>query len=512
MMAQEGTTHSLNLDDAPVKNTDVSEHRALAGYRERHAMNPGTASLALSRMTERKANRLRLWVAQPSPADPLSSGSARVGDVLRQQREARGLGLDDVAAAIRIPPRHLESIEAGRYHALPARTYALGFVRSYADFLGLEPRRVVDRFKTEARELDARPVLIFPEPAAERRVPGGALVAVGVCAALTVYAAWYMQTARHWARNDLVPPAPIEIAADPAPADERRVVDLAPTLGGSSDFVPPTDSGSDAAGSATVPSWRTVAAAPPALEMGTAGVPTAGPVGMGPSGQLASNYPASGQPVSGALAPATQLAELPVADGPPRPRPRPDPSAPAASAGPAPHTPAAPAWGPYDPSAPAGATRVAALPPPVSYLTTPSAPPPAVTVEALPGSRVDPSSWAPVGSPAAQPAEMTGSGPGAAWAQVPRTASGPVLLKAVEASWIEVRGESGEVVHARLMKAGETYEVPARPGLRLTTGNAGGLDVTVGGETAPRLGARGAVMREIPLEGQRLLSGITARN
>src|SRR5690606_25118036 len=172
-----------------------------------------TASHAMSSMRGRLAIVRRLWVSQPSPAVSLTSGSARVGDVLRQQREARGLGLDDVAAAIRIPPRHLESIETGRYHALPARTYALGFVRSYAEFLGLEPRRVVDRFKTEARELDARPVLIFPEPAAERRVPGGALVAVGVCAALTVYAAWYMQTARHWARNDLVPPAPFEIAA-----------------------------------------------------------------------------------------------------------------------------------------------------------------------------------------------------------------------------------------------------------------------------------------------------------
>src|SRR5690606_25342990 len=108
---------------------------------------------------------------------------------------------DDVAAAIRIPPRHLESIEIGRHRALPARTYALGFVRSYAGYLGLDPRQAVERFKIEARDLDARPTLVFPEPAAERRVPGGALVAVSVCAALAVYAVWYMQSAQHWARN-----------------------------------------------------------------------------------------------------------------------------------------------------------------------------------------------------------------------------------------------------------------------------------------------------------------------
>jgi cytoskeleton protein RodZ len=95
---------------------------------------------------------------------------------------------------------------------------------------------------------------------------------------------------------------------------------------------------------------------------------------------------------------------------------------------------------------------------------------------------------------------------------MPSVATGPVVLRAAEASWIEVRAETGEVVHAKLMKAGDSYEVPQRAGLRLTTGNAGGLDVTVGGEVTPKLGARGAVIREIPLEGPRLLSGTATRN
>src|SRR3546814_7404799 len=158
-------------------------------------------------MSERKPQRLRLWVAQVPPADGTVAGVARVGSMLRQRREALGLDYDDVAAAVRIPLRHLESIETGRHRALPASTYAVGFVRAYAEYLGLAQHRTVARFKEEARGLDARPTLVFPEPAAERRVPGGALVAVSVCAALAVYAVWYMQTAQHWARNEAVPPA-----------------------------------------------------------------------------------------------------------------------------------------------------------------------------------------------------------------------------------------------------------------------------------------------------------------
>jgi cytoskeleton protein RodZ len=49
--------------------------------------------------------------------------------------------------------------------------------------------------------------------------------------------------------------------------------------------------------------------------------------------------------------------------------------------------------------------------------------------------------------------------------------------------------------------------VPDRPGLRFDTGNAGGLEITVDGQTVPPLGPSGAVRRNIPLDADKLAAG-----
>lgn len=59
------------------------------------------------------------------------------GDMLREAREQKNLALEDVAKTTRIQQRHLEAIETGDYSALPGRTYAIGFAKSYARTVGL---------------------------------------------------------------------------------------------------------------------------------------------------------------------------------------------------------------------------------------------------------------------------------------------------------------------------------------------------------------------------------------
>ena len=64
--------------------------------------------------------------------------AASIGERLQQAREAKGLSLDDVASQTRIPIRHLQHIEREEWDALPAVTYCVGFVRSYAGAVGLD--------------------------------------------------------------------------------------------------------------------------------------------------------------------------------------------------------------------------------------------------------------------------------------------------------------------------------------------------------------------------------------
>ena len=114
-----------------------------------------------------------------------------VGDMLRERREDLGLDLDEIGAMLRIKPAYLAALEQGRTHDLPGPTYAIGFVRAYADFLGLDTDAVLTAFKTEAAGINARPDLALPVPLGERSLPGGALVLVALILALCGYGIWY---------------------------------------------------------------------------------------------------------------------------------------------------------------------------------------------------------------------------------------------------------------------------------------------------------------------------------
>jgi len=115
---------------------------------------------------------------------------AGVGAQLRAAREGRGLTLEEVAAETRIPQRHLATIEAGDFAALPARTYALGFARTYAKAVGLDDGDVADlvRAELDAQQPGPRHRAAGFEPGDPARVPSRSLVWVSALAVVLVLA------------------------------------------------------------------------------------------------------------------------------------------------------------------------------------------------------------------------------------------------------------------------------------------------------------------------------------
>lgn len=85
-----------------------------------------------------------------------------------------------------------------------------------------------------------------------------------------------------------------------------------------------------------------------------------------------------------------------------------------------------------------------------------------------------------------------------------------ITLRAGGESWIQVRASDDTLLMTRTLRPGDSYRVPNQPGLKLMTGNAGALEVLVDGETAPAIGAPGAVKRNVMLEPDRLKSGTAA--
>jgi cytoskeleton protein RodZ len=98
--------------------------------------------------------------------DETSPGS--IGERLRRRRESLGRSLKDVENATKIRVRYLEALEQDDVAALPAEVYALGFLRSYARYLGLEPEELVSAWR---RLREPPPAAEVPTPPPAARPP-----------------------------------------------------------------------------------------------------------------------------------------------------------------------------------------------------------------------------------------------------------------------------------------------------------------------------------------------------
>ena len=143
-------------------------------------------------LQDRKANlaegRRMISFRSPVPAEP---SATRVGADLRTARENIGWTLPAVAAHLRIRLPYLEAIEEGRIGDLPGNAYALGFLRTYAGAVGLDPDEIARRFRAEAAEVNRKTELSFPAPVPERGIPAGALMLLSLVLAVGAYAFWY---------------------------------------------------------------------------------------------------------------------------------------------------------------------------------------------------------------------------------------------------------------------------------------------------------------------------------
>jgi cytoskeleton protein RodZ len=67
----------------------------------------------------------------------------------------------------------------------------VGFIRAYADHLGLDSIEIVCRFKDEVEGVNERLQLVFPTPAPESKIPSGAVLLISVLLIALAYGGWY---------------------------------------------------------------------------------------------------------------------------------------------------------------------------------------------------------------------------------------------------------------------------------------------------------------------------------
>src|SRR5579883_664399 len=137
--------------------------------------------------------------------------SHSVGALLRQARQGFGRDIGQIGAALRIRAAHLQAIEDGRYEELPGGTYAIGFIRTYAEYLGLDGPEMVRRFKQEIEGQEFKNDLSFPMPPSRIVLPGTLIVA------LCGYGVWYYTSSGDRTRSEpAVAAVPTALLAPPS--------------------------------------------------------------------------------------------------------------------------------------------------------------------------------------------------------------------------------------------------------------------------------------------------------
>lgn len=160
------------------------------------------------------------------------------GESLREARLARGVALDTIANGTRISRHYLDALERTDVKGLPGGAFNKGYIRSYAEFLGVDPEPILEAYSEEARrhglgtaESDAKMLQeisrILDRKAAPRRVRmnrlGGAALA-GIGLATIVLGGWAVMRS---GGQDVEPAPDREVRVPPAepvppPADPPK--------------------------------------------------------------------------------------------------------------------------------------------------------------------------------------------------------------------------------------------------------------------------------------------------
>lgn len=391
----------------------------------------------------------------------LSLTKPDLGAMLQQARQAKGLEIEELANRLRIRRPYLEALEKNDFAALPGSVYGIGFVRSYARALDLSEADMVALYKSQNNIEQVRPKYESRTPKTETRMPRGIPLAIGGGVAVAILLLWYITHSEVGTLPTRISTVPEPLAqatkSEPNPLPTPTPTPLAlvpPSTATTGSGTPTANGGQNGANNAT-------------NSLGL--VPLAPITSGGTSNQAASsqnNPQSNGQ---------TNLAPLPL---------------------------------PINRAASSPATTSAAPKNTVVANNKPELKPDA-TAQVKPAKQEKPAKPANAGNNAAAPAASVVGKENANGVYGAAEGNSRVVITATQDSWLEIsRKDDRTVIFSRLLKAGEKYNVPnMRSGLLLSTGNAGGLSVTVDANAAPDLGPNGAVRHEIDLTPEKLTAG-----
>ncbi|WP_293961018.1 RodZ domain-containing protein [Sneathiella sp.] len=436
-------------------------------------------------------------VIEPQEEAPLT-----VGAQLREAREARGLSLHQVADILRLRASQVHALEEGNFNSLPGQTFVTGFLRSYANLLDLDAVAIVELYKHEEGDGLRVPSLAFPEPSTGGRMPGAGILLGTLVFALILLAGWFFYQESESLDFERVAELPEHLASKIRDLDVIGTDASAPTDTASIADEPPKNMAEILQTSPTTETPE-ITQENTTAQTGNSDLATENPVDAMPQSEMSSE--ANSEPESNTaetINPPQDTADTDVATA--------DTTADAATS-----------------DTVSENTAEAVEPVPAAENVESETETAAVSTEAATAEASDPNEATEAQTTSPQQTEVTAAYPqdtlqavtsgepatateGTPESPMPRTfgvenTDARVVLRATEESWVEVKSKDNSPVLSQVLNPGDTYMAPNTHDLKLTTGNAGGLEIRVDGREIRSLGGTGTILREIPLAADSLL-------
>lgn len=113
----------------------------------------------------------------------------KVGAMLKEMRLQKGLKIAEISKHLCIRKHYIEAIEESDYKEIPAFPYGIGFIRSYANFLGLNGENIVDLYKEETQGDKTKDSKVL-EPQKDAVIPEVRYLLISILAIILIYVVW----------------------------------------------------------------------------------------------------------------------------------------------------------------------------------------------------------------------------------------------------------------------------------------------------------------------------------
>ena len=151
--------------------------------------NTGTAAEA--KVSKKEVKSVEKVVEDSPVVTTEKKVATKVGAMLKNMRLEKGLKVADIAKVLCIRKQYLEAIEDSDYEEIPAFPYGVGFIRSYAEFLGLNSSNIVELYKEETN-IEKVDESTMVEPQSTSAMPNMTYIFISLLAIILVYGGWHL--------------------------------------------------------------------------------------------------------------------------------------------------------------------------------------------------------------------------------------------------------------------------------------------------------------------------------